>query len=224
MRANTIVMAMLLLGSLACAVDTPVSAPPLPPGVCEFCDRDRSTTAPNLVSTPLLSPAERPRLSLDHILTRHDGTDLRLSDAIGRPLAIAFVYTRCANQLKCPLAASTMERLRQRVVATGLEAQVRLFLVTFDPEYDTPEVMTAYARERGLVLGAGLGFLRPRPEEKEGFFAALRVPISFAQDGVAIHGVHLLLVDRLGRLAREHRIVVWDNDTVLGDLTALARE
>ena len=213
----------LSLFSLAQAEELPAPSASSAPS-CEKCAFDKAMETIDPTMTPMLPVGERSRLSLDFILTSHDGSDVRLSSYAGKVLALAFIYTRCTNPRKCPLAATTMEALRQQLAKSGLGERVQLLLVTLDPEHDTPEVVTAYAAERNIALGAGLDFLRPHVYEKEALCSALQVPASFAEGGVAMHGVQLLIVDKRGCLGRKYSVVVWDNDRVFADLSLLAAE
>jgi protein SCO1/2 len=170
------------------------------------------------------APAERPSLSLSHLLTRHDGVAVDLSSLIGQPLAISFAYTRCMNPNKCRAVTTTMGALRQQLKEAGLLEQVKLVLITYDALYDTPKVMRDYAEKNHLVLDDRLMYLRPAVDPKHRLFRDLGVTASFNATGVSLHGIQLLLLDKQGRLARTYRTLIWDNEQVVKDLERLARE
>lgn len=72
-------------------------------------------------------------------------------DLIGRETLVTFVFTSC--RVACPRTMRELLYLDNELSATGL----RLLAVTIDPEHDTPQLFTAYAREAGLgpALDAG---------------------------------------------------------------------
>lgn len=86
----------------------------------------------------------------DFSFTMQDGTTRALSDFRGEVVVLTFIYTRCPLPDFCP-------RMDQRFkeLATMIEpdrrraAKVRLLSMSFDPEHDTPEVLSRHAKLRG---------------------------------------------------------------------------
>ena len=58
---------------------------------------------------------------------------------LGRPWVAGFVFTRCSGP--CPKITGTMRRLQDEL--SGVDARLVSFSV--DPEWDTPDVLRAYA-------------------------------------------------------------------------------
>lgn len=174
--------------------------------------------------SPWLSPDDRAPLLLRHQMQDDRGRSLMLIDLIGRPMAVSFVYTRCANPLKCRRAAVSMAGLRSLAESAGILDRIRLVLITYDPAWDTPVRVTRYARDIGLAVDDRTLFLIPNVDDRQSLFRDLRVPVSFNADGVAIHAVQLLLLDKQGRLARSYRTLIWNNEEVLTDLRRLDAE
>ena len=70
-----------------------------------------------------------------------DGTSpLDLRALRGRVWIADFVYTRCAGP--CPMLSANMASLQKR-----LPKSVGLLSFTVDPDHDSPEALTAYARD-----------------------------------------------------------------------------
>jgi protein SCO1/2 len=178
----------------------------------------------NFFFSDWIEPAQRTPLKLTHEATRQDNTAVALRDLVGQPLAVSFVYTRCSNPNKCRLVTTTMGNLRRKLEADGLLNQVKLILITYDAQYDTPKVMREYAGRNGLNLDEHALFLRPAVDAQHNLFRDLGVSASFNAGGVTMHGIQLLLVDKAGRLARTYRTLIWDNDQVAKDLARLAHE
>ncbi|WP_158498752.1 SCO family protein [Magnetospira sp. QH-2] len=61
-----------------------------------------------------------------------------------RITVVSFIYNRCSDASGCPLAWSAMYDLSDAsAIDPQLAKNVNLVTVSFDPEYDTPEVMAA---------------------------------------------------------------------------------
>ncbi len=78
----------------------------------------------------------------DFALTDQAGHAVRLSDFRGKVVAIDFIYTRCPLPEVCPRLSANFARLQRRFAGQDLV----LLSVTIDPLYDTPEVLSRYAK------------------------------------------------------------------------------
>ena len=86
----------------------------------------------------------------DVTVTDQAGATRRLSEWRGKVIALTFIYTRCPLPEFCP----RMDRnfvAAQRLLAAdrALAARVHLLSLSFDPEYDTPEILRAHAARVG---------------------------------------------------------------------------
>ena len=77
----------------------------------------------------------------DFALQDQRGHTVHLSDLRGRVLALDFIYTRCPIPDVCPRLSANFARLQKRY-----GARITLVSITIDPQYDTPPVLTEYAR------------------------------------------------------------------------------
>jgi protein SCO1/2 len=78
-------------------------------------------------------------------LVRHDGTRTTLSKELegNKPTVLAFFYTSCTTV--CPV---TSQILAGTQALLGKELQgARILSISVDPEYDTPERLTAYRKK-----------------------------------------------------------------------------
>jgi cytochrome oxidase Cu insertion factor (SCO1/SenC/PrrC family) len=178
----------------------------------------------DLFRTPFLAPEFRRPLSLDHRVTTHDGRVTTLRELADRPLALSFAYSRCPNPNKCPRIVHAMGQLRGELERARLLGRVRLALISYDPAFDTPAILRGFARLNGYQPGPDALFLRPENDAMHRLFHDLEVRASFNDDGVALHGIQLLLLDKRGRLARSYHTLLWDHDQALHDLQRLAEE
>ncbi len=79
----------------------------------------------------------------DHPLLDPSGKQVNLLDLKKGKIAVAsLIYTSCPETIGCPLATAVLQQL-DRLLAERpqLAKQVTLFLISFDPERDTPERM-----------------------------------------------------------------------------------
>jgi protein SCO1/2 len=131
-------------------------------------------------------------------LVTKDGEAVTLESLRGRTWVADFIFTRCAGT--CPAMTARMAELQK--------ARPGLALVSFtvDPENDTPEVLSRYARAAG-ALKTWL-FVTGRRDaiyalSTQGFkLAAMEVPQGEQKtgDGPFLHSSRLVLVDGLGRI------------------------
>jgi len=129
-------------------------------------------------------------------LIAQDGATIRREDLDGKVWIANFIFTRCAGQ--CPMVSAEMARLH-----TALRAlpTVRLVSFTVDPEHDTPEVLSAYARQYHadparwrFVTGTSAAITQLA---EQGFH--LGISPGTAQEPIT-HSLRFALVDRRGHL------------------------
>lgn len=156
----------------------------------------------------------------DFALTNVDKQRVRLSDLKGKVWLADFVYTTCPSS--CPMLSSNLEGLQKDVLALN---GTRMVSFSVDPEHDTPEVLSAYAKR--FKAQPGWYFLTGDKEQigkiaREGFllgFAAL-------PNGKDItHSTKIALVDKNGEVRHFYDGVgKSDREKILSDIKALLRE
>lgn len=86
----------------------------------------------------------------DARLTDDAGTARTLSAWRGKTLAVTFIYTRCPLPDFCPRMDRHFAAVQREVLTDPrLRDRVALLSVSFDPEFDTPDVLAAHARQAG---------------------------------------------------------------------------
>jgi protein SCO1/2 len=142
-------------------------------------------------------PAPEPIATLpDFALFERDGARVAQRDLLGAPWIANFVFTRCV--LYCPRLTARMKELRGK-----LPPGVKTVSFSVDPEHDTPEVLTAYARQ-WRIEGREWLFLTGAREEvwtlvRNGFL----LPVEEAPEVPAspiLHSNRFVLVDGRGRI------------------------
>jgi protein SCO1/2 len=145
-------------------------------------------------------------------LVDHEGDEFTRDEllAADKTWVVGFVFTRCAST--CPAISRAMLSFQEQIIRSKLEDRVELLTVTVDPEYDTPEVLAAYADS----LGANLDHWRFLTGDSQaiqefvvgGFKLAVGEPKQLdagstaADPGVfdIAHSSKLALVDRFGNI------------------------
>ncbi|HEX9126546.1 MAG TPA: SCO family protein [Methylomirabilota bacterium] len=67
----------------------------------------------------------------------------------GKVAVVSFIYTACPERLGCPLASLALQDLQGRLKEEGLDHDVALLSISFDPGRDGPARLAKYARVYG---------------------------------------------------------------------------
>jgi protein SCO1/2 len=155
----------------------------------------------------------------DVALIDEHGQRHRVSDWRGAALAITFIYTRCPLPDFCP----TMDRRFadvQRYVSGDqtLGNKIHLLSISFDPAFDTQEVLATHAKSLGAD-STMWSFLTGDATDVERF--ALRFGVSVIREGNAtevVHNLRTAVVDRNGRLVRILGGTDWQPQELIAEL------
>jgi protein SCO1 len=124
----------------------------------------------------------------------------------GNVWVAAFMFVRCPTI--CPVITARMKSLQEQAKARGIP--LRLVSITVDPDNDTPEVLRAYATEKGADQSTW-HFLTGdydaiKKTSVQGFKTALEGKADAKKEHYGIlHGSHLILLDRENRLRGFYR-------------------
>lgn len=136
----------------------------------------------------------RPAAVAPFALTDQDGGEFGPDELRGRWSMVFFGFVDCPDI--CPLALSTLGRMRARLAADGA-VPPRIVFVSVNPSRDTPARVKDYV---GRFDPAFIG-LTGEPAEvtalARGFFVASRV----GDDGMVDHSGHISVVSPAGELA-----------------------
>lgn len=95
-------------------------------------------------------------------LTTHRGEKVRFFDDLlkDKVVAVNFIYTKCADA--CPMETARLLEV-QRLLGDRLGKDIFFYSISIDPEHDTPEVLSAYAKN--WKTGPGWTFLTGKDED-----------------------------------------------------------
>lgn len=154
----------------------------------------------------------------DQAFVDQDGRTRSLSSWKGRALAITFIYTRCPYPTFCPLMDRRFAAIQNAVMDDpALRRQVHLLSVSFDPDYDTPEVLRRHAALRGADRSVW-SYVTGDRDEIDRFAARFGVSIVRGHTPADLtHTLRTAVVDREGRLLTVHTGNDWAPDAVVRD-------
>ncbi|MGH9368843.1 MAG: SCO family protein [Thermoanaerobaculia bacterium] len=185
--------------------------PPLPPP---------PPTEPSAGAPPASATTPRPNRGValgdpmpDFALTDQTGRAVRLTQLRGQPIAVTFLYTRCPIATACPMTTAKFSRLDAMLAA---KRWGQLLTITVDPEHDTPEVLSDYAKKAGadpnrwkLLTG----------EPKAVAEVAERFGVLYYPDkGQIVHSQAVAVLDARGRLSNIYYGENWQPEDILRDM------
>jgi protein SCO1/2 len=149
------------------------------------------------------------------------GAERRLADFRGRTVAVTFIYTRCPVPDFCPLMDRHFAAVQNALKSDpDLASRVHLLSVSFDPDFDTPEVLQAHAARVGADPSLW-SYVTGTREGIDAFAAAFGVSI-MREDGTMeeiVHNLRTAVIGPDGTLVE----VINGNDWQPGQLVASIR-
>lgn len=173
----------LLVGWLGCASPSPAPPPAEPPAPALPAD-DAGPALPDGSVYDYAAPLED-----------QDGRPVGLDVYRGGPAVLTMFYGTC--KAACPMLVGKLKSVEAALSPEAREG-LRVLMVSFDPERDTPAQLRATAAEQGLDL-ARWRLARPRPEDVRPISALLGVKFNRLTNGDFNHSSVLVLVDGDGR-------------------------
>jgi protein SCO1/2 len=155
--------------------------------------RERTEAA---VST--IEPRPRHPL-LDYAFTNELGQPVRLGDFRGQVLAMTFFFSRCPIPDYCPRLMKNFEEASRKLRnIPEAPTNYHFISVTFDPEFDTPARLKAYAAS--IPYDASHWSFLTGPSNEVAELARLS-DMNYQRDGVFFnHDLRTLIIDGNGRL------------------------
>lgn len=151
-------------------------------------------------------------------LTSQDGQKIALSDLQGKVVLINFIYTQCPDF--CPTHTARMAQI-QRSLGKLSGKEVYFLSISFDPEYDTPEVLKTYSQKFKADL-SGWAFLTGTQEEIDLVIGDYGITAIKDPESEEIgHTAWTILVDSRGMIRKLYFGLLWENEEILTDIESL---
>jgi protein SCO1/2/putative membrane protein len=134
----------------------------------------------------------------DFTLTDQNGHTVTRDDLLGKIWVASFIFTRCPGE--CVAITKNLGDLQRRL---GRQDDVTLVSFTVDPDHDTPEVLKAYARQKGADPDRWL-FLTGKRQPlyrliTDSFHQGIDRQEKDSQEPTVTHSSRLVVVDHEGR-------------------------
>ncbi len=144
----------------------------------------------------------------------------------GKIAVVGFIYTNCPDI--CPLTTNNMRRIKERLEEEGIK-DVYFISISFDTDFDKPNILKKYAEVRGLDLTNWQLLTGSKSEIKRllktaGVVAAANDSISF-DDGSSIkyfvHTDRISLFDKNTHLRKNYPGSTIDIEEIIRDIKSL---
>ncbi len=157
------------------------------------------------------------------------GEPARLHDLLGDKLVLlSFIYSNCSDVNGCPLATAVLQGVKQAMAKDpSLAANLRLVTLSFDPEHDTPEVMSLYGRALGRGTGEWLFATTASSAGLAPILSGYNQPIQVMLDADGAptdafnHLLKVYLVDHERRIRNIYSVAFLHRDVLLADVRTL---
>jgi len=194
---------------------------------------DYDAPQPGSYDLPVLQDAS------DGKVVAPNGQPVQLHELLaGRVAILSFIYTRCSDPRACLRASSVLSQLQQLSRQDkALASKLQLITLSFDPGYDTPEVMERYGRVFSRHEGgADWMFLTTRNyDELRPLLSAYGQRVDKrtkpSELGPYQHTLRVYLIDSRKRIRNiysygllDPRLVMADVETLLMEETPLVRD
>ena len=136
---------------------------------------------------------------LSYELTDHDGARVKLASFRGEPVLLTMFYGTCKSA--CPMLIADLKRV-EKAIPAELRGKVRVLLVSFDPDRDTPASLKALGAAHQVDLSRWR-FLVATPDAVRDLAAVLGIKYRFTPDGEINHSSVITLLDREGRIVHQ---------------------
>jgi len=160
----------------------------------------------------------------DGELVTEDQHRIHFSDLRGNAVAFTFFFTRCPLPNYCPLMNRNFYQVRTLLLSgTNTPANWQLLSISFDPEFDTPQVLSDYAVEfRGTNTAHWL-FADATTNTLAGLAPRLGLMVMRQGDNLS-HNLRTVVLDPQGRIYRQFNGNQWTAQQLADALLKAAAE
>jgi protein SCO1/2 len=151
-----------------------------------------------------------------------DGRELRLRDFRGKAVAVTFFYSRCNAATFCPLVGQKFDAAQALLTRMGAAKHCHLLSISLDPERDTSEMLSAYAKGFGADAGIWT-FATGSVENIRKLGEAIGLEYQRVGDRID-HNLRTVILDGDGCIRRVLRGDGWTPQELAADLNAAARQ
>ncbi len=157
------------------------------------------------------------------ILVNQEGEQIRLSSFNGKVVALTFVYTRCPLPDFCIRMSNhfaSIQRLLQK--DPSLAGKWHLVTISFDPKFDSPNVMKDYGKSYRADFATWDFLTDPDPTGTAIMKLADGFGLTYEGDegGLISHNLRTVILDRDGKLLKVFQGNEWTPDEIVTEMKA----
>ncbi len=150
-------------------------------------------------------------------LRNQDGKPVTLETFKGHPFVVTFIFTRCPLPNFCPRMSQNFSELQKAIRASSDSlAATRLLSISFDPQFDTSEVLKKYAHSEDADSSIWT-FATGDPAEIHSLTTAFSLLVQ-PESATISHGLATALVDREGTIVKIWRGNGWTSAEALKEI------
>jgi protein SCO1/2 len=150
-------------------------------------------------------------------LIDQDGKKIDMEKFHGHPLVLTFIFTRCPLPNFCPLMSKHFAELQNAIKnGSGGLAQTRLLGISFDPDFDSPQILKAYAEHEQADPNIWT-FATGEKSEIDDLTHEFSVYVQ-TEGGTISHGLATALIDSEGKITKIWRGNGWSPSEVIGEI------
>ncbi|MGH7284392.1 MAG: SCO family protein [Polyangiaceae bacterium] len=158
------------------------------------CDRSRASSGAPSSSDEVAAAIGPSIYPLGLSFRDQDDRTISLDVFRGHRVIVSSFYASCPSA--CPLTISRIQSV-ERELGSVDRADLRVLLVSFDPEHDTPPVLRATAESHHL--DASWDLTSATESDARTLGAALSIPFTKLPNGGFSHGSSIIVLDEGGR-------------------------
>ncbi len=161
----------------------------------------------------------------DEILINQDERQIRFSDFKGRVLAVTFIYTRCPIPDFCIRMSSHFAHLQNTLTKDrSLDGKWHLLTISFDPRFDSPQVLRNYGKSYGADFAFWDFATDPDTSGQTILRLAEGLGLTFGEDGQFIaHNLRTVLIGKEGKLVSVIKGNDWRPEELAAEIHELVK-
>jgi protein SCO1/2 len=173
------------------------------------------------IAQPAGEPLKEGEIVPFFALTNQENVRITSDTFRGHPFVLTFVFTRCTVPSFCPRISHNFSDLQNAIKADPALAGTRLLSVTFDPSFDTPAILKAYAEDQEADP-AVWNFATGEQAQIDNLTRRFAVVVQ-PQDGTIAHSLATVLIAPDGTVAKIWRTNTWQPSAVIEELRRRAK-
>jgi protein SCO1/2 len=178
---------------------------------------------PRAVADPGVPALKNGEAVPDALFVNQDGRQVRFSSLAGSAVVLTFIYTRCPLPDYCPRMDRQFGAIQAAIKSGRVRTRATLISVSFDPAFDTPEVLKDHAAAVGADPAIWSFLTSDRGVVDEfGARFGLSVLRGEKDPGDITHNLRTAIIDARGRLVKVYGGNEWTPAEIVADLASLA--